>query len=79
MGTCRSIRRKKELEERKKIRKKSQDKLNTVSRVLDSMPMKCDECDIPFDKTDIESHSSWRIAVHDSGKVDLLCPQCGKH
>jgi len=79
MGASRLIRRKKELEERKRLRKESKDKLSTVSSVLDSTPKKCDECDTPFDKTDVESCSKWRIAVYDNGKVNLVCPDCGDY
>tara|TARA_Y100000034_G_scaffold116166_1_gene154160 strand:- start:789 stop:1040 length:252 start_codon:yes stop_codon:yes gene_type:complete len=79
VGISRSIRRKKDAKEKKKFKKLFQDKLNNVSKSLDSMPMKCDECDIAFDKSRVESHSNWRIAVHDDGQINLVCDKCGKH
>ena len=79
MKASRSIRRKKEQEERKRMRKENKDKLSTVSNTLDSMPKKCDECEVPFDKTDIESCSKWRLAVYDSGKINLVCPECSNY
>ena len=79
MGTDRSIRRKKELEERKKLKRESKGKLDSVSSALDSMPKTCDECGVSFDKTDIESCSKWRIAVYDNGKINLVCPQCSDY
>ena len=76
MGIDRSVRRKKELEKKNKLKKESRDKLSSVSSALDSMPKKCDECEALFDKTDFKSCYDWRIAVYDSGEVSLVCPAC---
>lgn len=76
MSSARSIRRKKELAERKALRKKAKQMESQVSNAVASMPKTCDECDAVFDKTNNDMLDQWRIAVYDDGRVHLVCPNC---
>ena len=76
MSSARSIRRKKELAERKALRKKARQAEKQVSQAVSNMPKSCDECSAEFDKTNKEMLNQWRIAVYDDGRVHLVCPDC---
>ncbi|HIJ10564.1 TPA: hypothetical protein HA278_00775 [Candidatus Woesearchaeota archaeon] len=77
MGASRSIRRKQELKKRKKRKKESKNKLNVISKALNSMPERCNKCDILFDKSNLEFYLEWQIIVGDHGQINLTCPNCG--
>jgi len=56
----------------KKLAKKA---MKNVSKALERMPQRCDECSTVFDRENKES-LEWRIAVYDDGRVHLVCPSC---
>tara|TARA_B100000073_G_scaffold311895_1_gene285279 strand:- start:197 stop:439 length:243 start_codon:yes stop_codon:yes gene_type:complete len=68
----RKLKRKKELQARKAAKKAGRE----VERKLNGLPKSCDECGKPFDRTNMEMISSWRVAVYDDGPIHLVCPDC---
>jgi len=68
----RKLRRKKELQARKEAKRAG----NKVSEAISRTPKKCDECDASFDNTNKHMLNSWKIAVYDDGRVNLVCPDC---
>lgn len=56
----------------KKLAKKA---MKNVSKALEQMPQKCDECSAVFERGSQEA-LEWRIAVYDDGRVNLVCPGC---
>ena len=72
MTSSRAIRRAKE-RKAKKLEKKMNKKLQQAAM---KMPKACDECSKPFDNSNIESFSDWRVAVYDDGPVHLVCSDC---
>lgn len=69
--TSRKINRKKMIQAKKKAKKANKE----ISKSLDSMPKKCDECGAVFVKGD-ESCLGWKIAVYDDGRINLICTDC---
>ena len=72
LPSSRSIRRANE-RKAKKLEKKAS---AIFQQAADNMPKKCDECNIPFDKSDVKSFHHWRVAVYDDGRIHLVCPKC---
>ena len=60
----------------KKSQAKSQKRIKGVEQAISRMPAKCDECGLPFDKTNHSELDRWRIAVYDDGGINLVCPGC---
>jgi hypothetical protein len=56
----------------KKLAKKA---MKSVSKALEQMPQRCGECSAVFERGSQES-LEWRIAVHDDGRVNLVCSSC---
>ena len=75
MSLARKVRRAKELKLRKEARKikKAQ---KQIENMISSIPDNCDECGVPFDRTDVATLNEWRIAVYDDGVINLVCPSC---
>jgi hypothetical protein len=74
MGSLeRSIRRKKEKTEKKRLKKE----INQKMQLNSLLPEGCLTCDKPFDKTDKEMIDSWYMIVRDNQQaVNLYCPAC---
>lgn len=72
MTSARKIRRKKEIEARKRSKKV----LKEVTKSIDKMPKTCSSCGIELDKTVNENLDSWRIQVYETGRVVLTCGNC---
>lgn len=72
MTSARKIKRKRELQ----ARKKSNKVLKEVTKNIDRMPKICSKCDDEFDKTVNENLDQWRIQVYETGRVVLTCGKC---
>lgn len=61
------------LVKRKEVEKDLKQKLN----MFDRLPDYCLTCDKPFDKTDVQEVSTWRVVVKkETETVRLYCPEC---
>lgn len=72
MTSTRKIKRKRELE----ARKKSNKALKEVTKSIDKMPKICSSCGVEFDKTINENLDNWRIQIYETGRVVLTCGNC---
>ena len=72
MTSARKIKRKRELE----ARKKSNKMLKEVTKSIDSMPKVCSSCGAELDKTVSENLDNWRIQIYETGRVVLTCGNC---
>ncbi len=62
--------------EEKKLKKIFGKKSREIEEKISKMPESCDECGKKFNKQDKSSLDSWRIAVYDSGEINLVCEEC---
>jgi predicted RNA-binding Zn-ribbon protein involved in translation (DUF1610 family) len=61
------------VKKRKDVEKDFKQKIN----MFDKLPDFCLTCEEPFDKTDIEQVSSWKVVVKSQEEtVRLYCPSC---
>tara|TARA_B100000242_G_C42817818_1_gene380120 strand:+ start:176 stop:427 length:252 start_codon:yes stop_codon:yes gene_type:complete len=72
MTSSRKIKRRKELQARKKSKKV----LKEVTKNIDRMPKFCSKCGIEFDKTVNSNLDEWRIQIYETGRVVLTCGNC---
>ena len=61
---------------KKQLSKEATTKVDKLNQAVQSMPTKCDKCDMVFDNRNQEMLDSWKIAVYDDGPIHLLCPKC---
>jgi len=48
-----------------------------VGMFVEKLPTNCLACESPFDKTNEEQVTTWRVVVRESEKkVNLYCPEC---
>ena len=74
MGSSkRQLKRQKKLKKQKELKKAARQ----IEEQVSGMPKTCGVCSADFDNTDKEMLNQWRIAVWDSGRVELTCPNCG--
>lgn len=69
----------KKIKDKSGIRKMKEVQKDLVKKInmFDRMDDECTACQEPFDKTDIEQVSTWRVAVRpEQEKVNLYCPTC---
>ncbi len=62
--------------EEKKLGKIFKKKSREIEDKISRMPDSCDECGKKFNKNDKSILDSWRIAVYDSGEINLVCGDC---
>ena len=62
--------------EEKRLNKIFNKKSRDIEEKISRMPESCDECGAKFDKDDKSILDSWKIAVYDSGEVNLVCGEC---
>ena len=61
------------------IKKDANSELATKAAMFGKMPDECTACEAPFDKTDKEMVTTWRVVVREQDKdnpVRTYCPSC---
>ena len=76
MASSRKLRRKKELSERKRLKKEMKQSVQRLSDAADSLPSRCQTCGKDFDRKDQTVWSEWIVDVTDEGTVSLTCIKC---
>ena len=76
MSSSRKIKRKKQLEERKRLKKEMKKSVQKLTSAADSLPTSCNICQKIFDKSDKSSLDSWIVNVSEDGIVSLFCSSC---
>lgn len=76
MVSSRKIRRKKELEERKRLKKEMKNSMQDLTNAADSLPSSCQMCGKNFDRSNQKVWSDWIVEVLESGSVKLKCISC---
>lgn len=71
-STARSIRRKRELAEKKAAKKK----LRRLQSAIDSMPDHCRSCGKSIETIGEESRMDWYVEIDNDANVMLTCPKC---
>ena len=72
MSSARKLRRAKE----KILKKELKKNLKKAEEAMNSLPTQCDECGAIFDRSKKENLDKWRVAVHDDGRINLVCDDC---
>lgn len=68
----RSLRRKKQREQKKAAKKK----LSKIGRAIQAMPDHCFRCKKPVDKANIGSQLDWFVEIDNKNNMRLTCPDC---
>ena len=76
MPTSRKLRRRKEIKERKDLKRKAKKASREVSEAVSKMPTSCCKCGKAFDKEDKHMIESWMINVYSDGTSTLTCDKC---
>jgi len=67
------------MEARAKKGDNAEETLATQAALFSKLPEECTACETPFDKTDREMASTWRVVVREQDKdnpVRNYCPSC---
>ncbi len=59
-----------------RLKKDFNAKSRAIEEKISKMPDCCDECGAKFNKNDSKILDSWKIAVYDTGEINLICEKC---